>query len=160
MKPKQNVTKYQVSLTVNDKRWKKDMSSFLVRMAEDTLTAMRVKKKIPVLMGLVLTDAKEMHQLNLTYRGKDKSTNVLSFADLDDDMMPSDFFLLGDVILSYDDVQKESPVLFKTFKAHAAHLVIHGVLHLLGYDHIEDDEAEIMEKKECQLLKKLLPPEK
>lgn len=145
----------EVLLTVHDKRWKKSLADFLAGIAEQTLRAMKIKHK-DVQIGLLLTDAKEMHQLNKTYRGKDKSTNVLSFADLDEGFPGT--FLLGDVVLSYDDTYQESLDLPKTFQEHAAHLVIHGVLHLLGYDHQTDAEAEVMEGKECVLLQKFLGP--
>lgn len=148
---------YRISLSIHDRRWTKAMAAFLSQVATETLKEMDHSRKDNVCteVGLILTADKEMRQLNKQYRGKDKSTNVLSFADLDAADETTDFFLLGDVVLSYDDVQQESPALSKTFKAHAAHLVIHGVLHLLGYDHIRDKDADIMEKKECQLLANL-----
>jgi len=100
-----------------------------------------------------LVESSESQQLNHTYRGKDKPTNVLSFpfeapAEID---LP----LLGDLIICVDVVEKEAQEQNKSLEAHWAHMVIHGCLHLLGYDHIIDEEAEEMESLETQLLEHL-----
>ncbi|QIR15467.1 rRNA maturation RNase YbeY [Shewanella aestuarii] len=100
-----------------------------------------------------LVDASESQQLNYTYRGKDKPTNVLSFpfeapAEVD---LP----LLGDLIICVAVVEQEALAQNKSLESHWAHMVIHGCLHLLGYDHIIDEDAEEMESLETQLLEHL-----
>lgn len=95
----------------------------------------------------------ESQQLNLQYREKDKPTNVLSFPfDVPEGIELS---LLGDLVICADVVKKEAIAQHKTLAEHWAHMVIHGCLHLLGFDHIDDDEAEEMESLEINLLDKL-----
>ncbi|MBX9786252.1 MAG: rRNA maturation RNase YbeY [Alphaproteobacteria bacterium] len=99
-------------------------------------------------VSVVLTTDEEVHILNKTFRHQDKATNVLSF--------PSDEKAeLGDIILAYETVLKEAQELGISTLHHTLHLIIHGFLHLLGYDHEENHEAEKMESLEIQILKKL-----
>lgn len=104
-----------------------------------------------------VADAVEIQQLNRDYRGKDYATNVLSFcADLPEEL---DIPLLGDIIICPEVVAREANEQHKPLQAHWAHMVVHGVLHLLGYDHIDDDEAEEMESKEIAILANLGYPD-
>ena len=97
-----------------------------------------------------IVDTEESHQLNHEYRGKDKPTNVLSFPF---EAPPGiEFDLLGDLIICRQVVEKEAEEQNKPLLAHWAHMVVHGSLHLLGYDHIEDDEAEEMESLETEIM--------
>ena len=97
-----------------------------------------------------LVDVAESNELNLTYRGKDKPTNVLSFPF---ECPPGiELPLLGDLIICRQVVEQEAQEQNKPLAAHWAHMVAHGSLHLLGYDHIEDDEAEEMEALEIEFL--------
>ena len=97
-----------------------------------------------------LVDEAEGRELNRTWRQKDYATNVLSFpADVPDEFL--DIPLLGDLVICVPVVEREAAEQGKALEAHWAHLVIHGCLHLLGYDHIEDAEAEEMEALERQL---------
>ncbi len=100
-----------------------------------------------------IVDEAESHQLNLTYRGKDKPTNVLSFPfECPDEVaLP----LLGDLVICRQVVEREAQEQGKLLTAHWAHMVVHGSLHLLGYDHIEEDEAEEMESLESQIMRSL-----
>src|SRR5471030_2977048 len=104
-----------------------------------------------------LVDEAESHELNLTYRGMDKPTNVLSFPfEAPPGMeMP----LLGDLIICRQVVEKEAKEQEKALSAHWAHMVIHGSLHLLGYDHIVDEEAEEMESIETEIMQGLGYPD-
>ncbi|MDH5925128.1 rRNA maturation RNase YbeY [Vibrio lentus] len=97
-----------------------------------------------------IVDTEESHQLNHDYRGKDKPTNVLSFPFEAPPGMELD--LLGDLIICRQVVEKEAEEQNKPLLAHWAHMVVHGSLHLLGYDHIEDDEAEEMESLETEIM--------
>lgn len=107
-------------------------------------------------LSLVLTDDAAVQVLNRDWRGKDKPTNVLSFAALDDEDAPLPEgapLLLGDVVLAYQTCAFEAADQGKSLKAHLAHLVVHGVLHLLGYDHEDsEEEAEEMETEETAIL--------
>ncbi len=105
-----------------------------------------------------LVDEEEGRELNRTWRGKDYATNVLSFpADVPDELL--DIPLLGDLVICVPVVEREAVEQGKTLDAHWAHLVIHGCLHLLGYDHIDDEEAEEMESLERILLAELGHPD-
>jgi probable rRNA maturation factor len=105
---------------------------------------------------IVLSNDRHVRQLNRDYRHKDKPTNVLSFAALDGGMPDRDTaWHLGDVILALGVVRKEAAKQGKPLEQHLTHLVIHGVLHLLGYDHEEEAEAERMEALEIAALKRL-----
>ncbi|MCB9989020.1 MAG: rRNA maturation RNase YbeY [Rhodospirillales bacterium] len=107
--------------------------------------------------GILLSDDQQVQALNSEFRGMDKPTNVLSFAALDDPdlesaLAASPHFVLGDVIFAFETVEREAREQNKSFADHYAHLLTHGLLHLLGYDHIEDKEAEEMEALEVRIL--------
>ena len=104
-------------------------------------------------MTVRIVDEEESHQLNLTYRGKDRPTNVLSFPF----QSPAEVELplLGDLVICRQVVEREAVEQNKPLMAHWAHMIVHGSLHLLGYDHIEDDEAEEMESLETEIMQGL-----
>ncbi len=106
-------------------------------------------------LAVVLTDDARVASLNKTYRGKDGPTNVLSFAAREFGVQPpepEEAEALGDVILAFETCRREAAEQGKAFSDHCCHLIIHGVLHLLGYDHQDDDEAEEMERLEIDVL--------
>lgn len=104
----------------------------------------------PPELSIRITGRDEMAALNLQYRGRDSATNVLSFAtDLPPDVETG---LLGDIVICAPLVHEEARAQNKPALAHWAHLTVHGVLHLLGYDHLADHEAEIMESLEVSTL--------
>lgn len=105
-------------------------------------------------VSILLSDNKRIQKLNKTYRKKDKPTNVLSFPSFDDVDL-SGFRYLGDVVVAYETVKDEAFSQNKTFKNHTLHLIVHAALHLLGFDHIDDVDAEKMEKLEINILKDL-----
>ncbi len=97
-----------------------------------------------------IVDEEESQSLNLQYRGKDKPTNVLSFpCDLPPEV---DIPLLGDLVICAQIVQREADEQNKQVTSHWAHMVVHGTLHLLGFDHIDDSEAEQMESLETNII--------
>jgi probable rRNA maturation factor len=110
-----------------------------------------------------IVDDAEIHQLNQQYRGKDTVTNVLSFPfEMPELVLPEGIEMdesisnfLGDIVISAQVVKQESKQQNKLLKHHWAHMLIHGTLHLLGYDHIEEQEAEEMESIEIAILQKL-----
>lgn len=107
-------------------------------------------------VDLKIVDADEIQYLNKTYRGKDSATNVLSFPSELPPGIPSD--LLGDLALCTPVIEREASEQRKVLAHHWAHLTIHGTLHLIGFDHIEDKDAEIMESLETKILASLSIP--
>lgn len=107
--------------------------------------------------GLRLSHDDEVHELNKTYRGKDKTTNILAFPLEVDDYSQHDenIFYAGDLIMALGVLERESQEQGKTVKDHFSHLLIHGVLHLYGFDHLDEAEAEEMEALEISILSKL-----
>ncbi|KAA0264470.1 rRNA maturation RNase YbeY [Hafnia alvei] len=104
-----------------------------------------------------LVDEAESHELNMTYRGKDKPTNVLSFPF---EAPPGiELPLLGDMIICRQVVEAEAKEQEISLLSHWAHMVVHGSLHLLGYDHIIDEEAEEMEALEAEIMQELGYPD-
>lgn len=113
-------------------------------------------------LSIALVDDEEMHRLNVQYRGIDRPTDVLSFALQEaeephvqpvseaDNMTP---LVLGDVIISTETTHRQAEEYEDSFEHELYRLLIHGILHLLGYDHLADDEARLMEERERQLAK-------
>ena len=116
----------------------------------------------PPILGLILTDDAEQRRLNRTYRGTDAATNVLSFtlADPASGQAPAGSpVLLGDVVLAFATVEREAREQRKKLGDHLAHLVVHGVLHLLGFDHQGAAAAAAMEAREVEILESLGVPD-
>ncbi len=113
----------------------------------------------PVELSVVLTDDRAVRRLNRDWRGQDKPTNVLSFPMRDGasaPRLPSGVPApLGDVVVACGVAAAEAAAQGKTLRAHLAHLVVHGVLHLLGHDHEADAEAERMEALEAKILRRM-----
>jgi probable rRNA maturation factor len=109
-------------------------------------------------LAIMLTDDSGIRTLNSNWRGIDKSTNVLSFPALQPtgargpDDAPR---MLGDIAIAYETMRKEADDEQKPFDHHLSHLAVHGFLHLIGYDHESDDEAEAMEALETEILAQL-----
>lgn len=120
----------------------------LIRWAQLTLATQRESAELTIR----LVDTDEITHLNHYYRKKNKPTNVLAFPANLPNGITLDYPLLGDVIICPAVLKQESLTQNKPLIAHWALIVIHGVLHLLGYDHIEDDEAMVMQALEIQLL--------
>jgi probable rRNA maturation factor len=100
-----------------------------------------------------IVDEQESAELNEQYRHKQGPTNILSFpVEVPEGI---ELNLLGDLVVCAPVLEKEALEQHKTLSDHWAHIIVHGVLHLLGYDHIDDDEAELMESKEITILNKL-----
>jgi probable rRNA maturation factor len=117
-------------------------------------------------VSVLLADDAAVRRLNRDYRGQDRPTNVLSFSALDETISvagPGSVFpgpvLLGDVVLAFETVRHEAAAHNKGLAHHVSHLVVHGVLHLLGYDHAAEDEAAAMEALETRVLAGLGVPD-
>lgn len=108
-------------------------------------------------MSVLLSGDENVRIMNRNYRNKDKATNVLSFATLDSDTFvhPDMAFHLGDIILAFETLKREAEEQDKRLEDHFIHLLVHGTLHLLGYDHMKINEAEEMESLEIHILESL-----
>ncbi len=104
-------------------------------------------------LSIVLTDDAEQQVLNRDWRGIDKPTNVLSFPQIEPFSPVAG--ILGDITLARETLEREAAELGKSFADHFTHLVVHGFLHILGYDHIEEADALVMEGLETQILASL-----
>lgn len=118
----------------------------------------------PVELSVRLTSDKEVHALNAQWRGKDKPTNVLSFPMADDQQLAEvasegPELMLGDLILAGGVCATEASEKGLAVESHAAHLMVHGTLHLLGYDHMDDESAADMEAREIRALARLGIPD-
>ncbi len=104
-------------------------------------------------INMRIVDDKEMTALNKKFRNKDSSTNVLSFTN--DDISSTFTGDLGDIAINYDFIKKESKKQNKNFDDHMIHMLVHGIYHILGFDHKNDEMAEFMEEKEIAILNEL-----
>lgn len=135
-----------IDIEVEEDAWTSALpeAEALVRVAAEAALA---RGEVAGGVTLLLTDDESVRELNSQFRGKDSATNVLSFPA---PANPEDH--LGDVALAYGVCAREAAEQGKPLSHHLQHLTIHGVLHLLGYDHISDDEAEVMEGLERSVL--------
>lgn len=124
-----------------------------------------IDKQVCVEVSIKLSDDAEIQQLNAAYRGKDRPTNVLSFPMIQRDLLDSidntddGEVLLGDIILARETCVREAAERAIALADHATHLIVHGTLHLLGHDHEQDGEAEVMEALEIRALETLGLPD-
>lgn len=135
-----------ITLLIHDKRFAK-RKSLVTKAATQALKAQSNATHLAV--TVLLTNDTEVQALNHQYRSKNKPTNVLSFPN---GAKEGKVTHVGDVVLAYETIKAEAKAQGKTFEDHLTHLVIHGVLHLLGYDHEKEKEAKIMERCEIKLL--------
>jgi probable rRNA maturation factor len=163
-----------IALMVEDKQWQKDRAALLLirRVARLALSERPLRKRgrkgsasdalfltrargrwsegpeEAQAVTILLTNDAKLKALNAQFRGRNKATNVLSFAHHSP-------FYLGDIAIAYETTAKEARAQKKSFSEHAAHLVMHGILHLFGHDHEDVPSAVAMETLEAELLAKL-----
>ncbi len=147
---------FAVAMTIEASGW--PLESALEALVARAVLAAASVADLPARPGsevsILFTDDAAVRVLNRDYRGKDAPTNVLSFPlDVDDDGIAGP--LIGDIILARETLERESVDLGLSFDAHLAHLIVHGLLHLFGYDHLDDDEAAEMESLEIAVLARL-----
>ena len=134
-----------ITLVVEDAKWRSHRG--LQARLKAAADAARKTAKLRGDFTILLAANKKLRALNRDFRGKDKPTNVLSFPGADG--------YAGDIALAYGVTRAEAAAAKKAFADHAAHLVVHGVLHLAGYDHERLKDAKIMEPLEVKILKRL-----
>lgn len=148
-----------IHLMIEDARWRaRDGASRLVRRAARTTLRRQARGLRTAELGLVLADDRRLRTLNRTWRGIDKATNVLAFPADDGstgDALGSPPRQLGDVVVAYETIATEARAQGKSFEAHLTHLIVHGVLHLLGFDHATASEAADMEAVEIAIMAEL-----
>ena len=153
-----------VLIDVDDERWLEwytpdQWHLLLHKIIQQVLNQVGFAAKTEV--SILLTNDGEVHKLNKQFRNIDKPTNVLSFPNLTESELRATHkntpypIMLGDLALAFETLLSESLVTKKNFLDHFNHLVVHGMLHLLGYDHETDNDADCMKEKEIVILKNL-----
>ncbi|AIQ88557.1 putative rRNA maturation factor [Methylobacterium fujisawaense] len=154
---------HAIDLAVEDARWETaipDLEAWVTRAVEAGLAIAPDRPDGPVEVSILLADDAAVQDLNRTWRGKDKPTNVLSFPAAPQPVHPGVPTPLGDVVLAYETLVRESAEQSKPLQNHLAHLLVHGILHCLGQDHeIGEAEADAMEALEVAALATLGIPD-
>ena len=145
-----------VSIDIESPLWE---ASDLQSLTESAVDAALAEGGVKVAPGaeicVLFCDDAAIRDLNRDWRGIDKATNVLSFPSVDDPARLATWPTLGDVAAAHETCAREALAHGKTFEDHVRHLIVHGVLHLLGYDHLDDEEAEEMEAIERRALARI-----
>ena len=163
-------SKIDLDVVINNPQWTENVDFDAVKVAEEVkdltfeYVAENFEHELLSLdknfnLNLCLSDNEEVHHLNKEFRDMDKPTNVLSFANVDDEafwdcLEVEDVAELGDIIIAYETLREEAEIKHITLYAHYCHLLVHGFLHILGFDHQNDEEAEEMEGAEIEILEK------
>ncbi|KKC31530.1 rRNA maturation RNase YbeY [Devosia psychrophila] len=140
----------EIAVIRNDEAWPEDLDPLAERAVLEALKQSKARVRGAAELSILLTDDEEQHDLNKQWRGKDSSTNVLSFPQIEP--FGPVLGILGDITLARETLIREAGEQGVSFEAHFTHLVVHGFLHILGYDHITDEEATAMESLETSIL--------
>ena len=140
-----NNAELTVDIKIDENKWRKikNIKDFTKKIITDITESVDIKKFQEI--SIYYTNNKTIEELNTKYRGIKKPTNVLSF--------PAGLPLLGDIVLSYEYIDTECKQQNKTLEAHVTHMILHGLLHLLEYNHATDEDADTMENIEINILK-------
>lgn len=164
------MNKHQLNILLDEPLWEKALPQvqktadivFLQSLdyvkKQEEIDFLNTDKKICI--NLSLSNDTEVHKLNKEFRHMDKATNVLSFANIDDEnfianLPEAETIELGDIIIALETMEREAAEKQISLHDHFCHLLTHGILHLLGFDHQTDEEADYMEGFEIQILKNL-----
>ena len=147
------MTPLQIEISRNSEGWPEGLDARAEEAVLEALRQSKAKVTGAAELSVVLTDDEEQRELNRDWRGMDKSTNVLSFPQIEPFGEVSG--ILGDIIMARETLEREAAEMGVSFEDHFTHLMVHGFLHILGYDHIEDDQALVMESLETQILASL-----
>jgi probable rRNA maturation factor len=148
----------QIEVIVRSARWRKRPSAQTI-VKKAVLAAAGAVSTGPTELAIVLSDDSAIRALNRDWRGKNAPTNVLSFPAAAAGKGQSASPYVGDIVIAYQTTAQEAVAEGKPFNHHLTHLAIHGFLHLLGYDHENDRDAEKMERLERKILKRLAIPD-
>ncbi len=151
------MTVHEINIDIAAPYRRRLTQKWLCEVIDATLTAQKINN--PVELSLLITGDEEVHKLNREYRGIDATTDVISFA-LSENVADTEFITppdktsrLGEVIISYPRAASQAKENKQTIKAEMAWLVVHGLLHLLGYDHQDDKSEAAMRKREDKILR-------
>ena len=162
---KTKMNKFDVLTYIEDERWKAALDNVediveacknaVVKTVQKDVSFLEKNKNFSV--NLNLSNDEAIKALNKEFRGIDKPTNVLSFANVDDAFFnqmleTEEDVCLGDVMIAYETMKEQADVLEISLQSHFCHLWVHGMLHILGYDHIKEEERLEMEEKEIEIL--------
>jgi probable rRNA maturation factor len=142
---------------VNSEGWPDGLDALADRAVFEALAQSKARVTGLAELSIVLTDDAEQQELNRDWRGMDKPTNVLSFPQIEP--FGAVTGIIGDIVLARETLEREAAELDKPFAHHFTHLVVHGFLHILGYDHIDEADALQMEGLEIQILGTLGVPD-
>jgi probable rRNA maturation factor len=150
-----------LDISMEDQSWEETLPNIELVIRKSVLASLKKSETDtngrPVELSIVLTDNEQVQELNRDYRDQDKPTNVLSFPAMECEF-PGKLLIepgplhLGDIVLAFGVVFEEAKDQDIAFEDHLTHLIVHGVLHLIGFDHMEDDMAEDMESLEIAIL--------
>lgn len=144
-----------IDISIESERWASMELDSLVRKAIEAARAESDVRLAPSTeVSLLFCDDERIQELNRDWRGLDKPTNVLSFPASDPARLSASP-LLGDIAVAYETVERESRDEQKSLSDHVSHMIVHGFLHLVGYDHETEDDAEKMEAAERRALARL-----
>jgi probable rRNA maturation factor len=160
-----------VDVALKSKKWQaeKNIENFIQKTCQTLipLTDLKkiLKKDFELELAVLLVSDLQIKKINFEFRQKNKPTNVLSFPSLDENLVrkiglkkavkPYNYILLGDIVISYQTVKKESLAQKKKFRDHLTHLILHSILHLIGHDHKDEKMATKMESLEIKILKQI-----
>lgn len=138
-----------LAIEIEDSRWQgiAGIENLLKKAAAATLSGQEAHE-----IACLLTDDQSMQDINKQWRGQGKPTNVLSFPAAKMGLPEGQPQPLGDIVMAFDTIQQEAHESGKSLDHHISHLMVHGVLHLLGYDHHTEEDAEVMESRERAIL--------
>ncbi len=153
------ISSHKINIFFDNKNWldkkvfksKKDLINFINKISIHTLNDHFKNDKIKI--NFILTNDKLLKKLNTEFLKKKKTTNILSFSN--DNFLKKNDYFLGEIFLSYEKCKKEAEKLKISKKNRIGHLVVHGILHLLGYDHKSKKDEKKMEYIESKILKDL-----
>ena len=151
------MSKTEINIQITDNAWCKnipDVESYVKQCILSILNFLEIKE--PIELGILLSSNGEIAEINNKFRNKNCPTNVLSFNQSKNDEIffykDSERRVIGDIIIAYGIIEIEAIEQKKQLKCHFLHMIIHGFLHLLGYDHVSVEDSEKMEKMEIELL--------
>ena len=140
----------EIAVIRNAEGWPEHFDAIAEKAVLAALAGAKARIKGAAEFSVLLTDDEEQRELNAQWRGKDSATNVLSFPQIEP--FGPVMGLLGDITLARETLEREAADLGKSLDDHFTHLMVHGFLHILGYDHIDEAEALQMEGLETQIL--------
>ncbi len=144
----------QIDITVSAEGWSDEphLMGILTKAIKSVAETAKLKWPQDAELSVLFTNDKQMASINGEWREKNQPTNVLSFPGSDVEIGEQSDFMIGDLVFAYETVKREALDQEKQFEDHLTHLIIHGFLHLFGYDHIEENQAEQMEALEIKSL--------